>query len=539
MLPTIFVSIASYRDPDCQNTVRDLFEKATCPDRVFIGICLQVVPGEDGNCLVSLPERSGQLRIDEIPVWESRGACWARSRIQALWRGEDYFLQVDSHMRFVRGWDEKLIAMLAKCPSEKPVLSTYPLSFTPPDTFAEDNIVYLCPRGFDEQGVLRNDSTSTSLDKAPAVPLPSFLIGAGLVFTRGKVVEEVPYDPQIYFQGEEITFAVRLWTSGWDIFTPNEVIAYHDYGVRPNGALPDRVRHWEDKKDWYALDQISKGRIRHLLGIKPATTPDELREIGKFGLGTVRSISEYEAASGLDFKARLYKGSPYPHEDFLADKPAQIAQRRAIFSSIWANNSWGGAETRSGPGSTLDGTVELRARLSEIFGSLNIRILADAGCGDLNWMKELTGHLRFYFGYDIVPELVSDLRARYGGKVNCFFSDADIVTVNLPECDAILCRDCLPHLPLDAAFMALERFRQSGARFLLATTHSVGRNTWVSSGEWYAMDLSAPPFNFPAPQHVIHEGGSKLLGVWDIAGLPEQYEINTFSKVESSIRAAC
>ena len=50
----------------------------------------------------------------------------------SLYDGEDWFLQVDSHMDFAPGWDETLITMLAECPSEKPLLSTYPLSFTPP-----------------------------------------------------------------------------------------------------------------------------------------------------------------------------------------------------------------------------------------------------------------------------------------------------------------------------------------------------------------------------------------------------------------------
>ena len=40
-------------------------------------------------------------------------------------------------MRFVPGWDEKCITMLAQCEGNKPVLSTYPLVFTPPDQYAE------------------------------------------------------------------------------------------------------------------------------------------------------------------------------------------------------------------------------------------------------------------------------------------------------------------------------------------------------------------------------------------------------------------
>jgi hypothetical protein len=41
-LPRIFVSIAAYRDPECQWTVRDLFRQATHPQRVHVGIVWQV-----------------------------------------------------------------------------------------------------------------------------------------------------------------------------------------------------------------------------------------------------------------------------------------------------------------------------------------------------------------------------------------------------------------------------------------------------------------------------------------------------------------
>ena len=38
----IFVNIASFRDPELSPTLRDLFAKATYPERIAVGICLQV-----------------------------------------------------------------------------------------------------------------------------------------------------------------------------------------------------------------------------------------------------------------------------------------------------------------------------------------------------------------------------------------------------------------------------------------------------------------------------------------------------------------
>ena len=61
----------------------------------------------------------------------SHGAGWARSKIATLYRGEKYYLQLDSHHMFVRSWDVVCIELLnqlaAKVP--KPILTTYLTSY--------------------------------------------------------------------------------------------------------------------------------------------------------------------------------------------------------------------------------------------------------------------------------------------------------------------------------------------------------------------------------------------------------------------------
>jgi hypothetical protein len=337
-------------------------------------------------------------------------------------------------------------------------------------------------------------------------------ISAGMLFAPGNIVQEVPYDPHIYFSGEEISLAVRLWTHGWDIFQPSKVIAYHNYGKQP-----ERPRHWEDQIDWTALSKESVRRLRYLLG-----TSDDgngLADIGRFGLGTTRSLAEYEQCFQLDFKLRLYAGRPHLLPQLAADSEQQTSQRRKVFADIWRGNGWKNPETRSGNGSTLQATINLRKWLPEVMRSLDIHSLSDAGCGDFNWIIEVIPELHFYFGFDIVPELISELSARHASKRNCFFKVTDAVQDEFPTTDAILCRDCLTHLPLDAALQALHRFRSSGARILIATTHTTGRNVWVQSGGWYPMNLMAAPFNLPEPKQIFSEGGAKCLGVWNLSNL--------------------
>jgi hypothetical protein len=48
-MPRIFVYIASFRDAECQWTLRDLFVKAAHPERVSVGVMWQIDPVADAD----------------------------------------------------------------------------------------------------------------------------------------------------------------------------------------------------------------------------------------------------------------------------------------------------------------------------------------------------------------------------------------------------------------------------------------------------------------------------------------------------------
>jgi hypothetical protein len=52
-------------------------------------------------------------------------------------------------------------------------------------------------------------------------PLMTRFFSGHFVFVEGTWIEEVPYDPNLFFHGEEGSLAVRSWTSGYDLFNPN------------------------------------------------------------------------------------------------------------------------------------------------------------------------------------------------------------------------------------------------------------------------------------------------------------------------------
>ncbi|CAA7625671.1 Glycosyltransferase (GlcNAc) (modular protein) [Magnetospirillum sp. UT-4] len=483
--------------------------KAAHPERVVAGILWQVVPDEDEDCVAVPAGLKANIRGIRVHANESQGACWARHRIQAeLFDGEDYFLQIDSHSRFAPGWDDMLIAMLGRCPSPRPVLSTYPVGYVPPDTLRDPFIPVLVANRFNEAGILLLKSRAIPLQVRPERPLPTAFIGANCLFGPGTMVADVPYDPHLYFHGEEISLAVRLWTSGYDLFSPDDIALYHDYS--PDRGRP---RHWSDNRDWGSTNRRSFARARHILAGEPAP-PEALVDIDRHGLGSARSLAEYEAFADVDFVRRSFGPRAEEGKFPPAGPPSALAR---TFTGIYRGNQWQNSETRSGPGSTRLVTQGMAGRLAALWQEMGIRTLVDAGCGDLNWMEAISDRLDLYLGADIVAPLIERNRQMFGHRANHLFTVADITRDRLPAADAVLCRHVLTHLDDALVGQALDLLRAGGSRVLIATTYGKGDNRPVVNGGWRPLDLSAPLFGLGPPDCTMVDGGGPedcRLGVW-------------------------
>ena len=68
----------------------------------------------------------------------------------------------------------------------------------------------------------------------------------------------------------------------------------------------------------------------------------------------------------------------------------------------------------------------------------------------------------------------------------------DITRDALPRADVILCRDCLVHFSFKDIFAAIDNFKKSQSRYLLATTFiAFSENLDVATGEWRRLNM--PP----------------------------------------------
>jgi hypothetical protein len=301
---SVFISLASYSDPLLQFTVERAVATASAPAELHFGVVDQSAQRTAGLGPAAAPARLSYVRIDPV---DARGPCWARALAMSFYDGEDWFLQIDSHMDFDPGWDQRLIAQAATLlPGRRGVvISSYPNPFTLQDgrlarqICTEGVLAHVVkPGAVFEADHLVLPFEAHPVDSASAVP--GWHLGAGCLFAPGRLVEQFPYDPNFYFHGEEQALALRLFTHGWDIFHTPQLPVYHLYNNAEAGT-PRRALHWDTEQDaqrsepWWNREQRSRQRLTALVN-------GELR--GQFGLGTQRTVADYAAFSGIDYLRR-------------------------------------------------------------------------------------------------------------------------------------------------------------------------------------------------------------------------------------------
>ncbi|HRI46820.1 MAG TPA: class I SAM-dependent methyltransferase [Ignavibacteriaceae bacterium] len=200
---------------------------------------------------------------------------------------------------------------------------------------------------------------------------------------------------------------------------------------------------------------------------------------------------------------------------------------KETFEKIYRSNHWGDANSASGNGSNDNQTKTLATELPKLFAKLNIDILLDLPCGDFNWLNKLELPIKKYIGGDIVPEIIQRNINLYRTPSRDFY-ELNLITDKLPNCDAILCRDCLVHLSNDDIIKSITNIRRSSAKYFISTTFpECTENLDIITGDWRVINLEIAPFNLPKPIFLLNENCTegegtytdKSLAVWSIDDL--------------------
>ena len=292
--PKIFVSIASYCDPELPRTLDDCLATARYPENLRFGICWQY----DATNPIDLArfKDDARFRFSVHSVQESEGGSWARNIAQTLWDGEDYALQIDSHMALAPAWDASLVRMMRSLPADKPLVTMIAPLFRTDDNHGLRKQTALGIRATRLADWREQTNWQPWFDWGRAAlghtTRNRFLSGQ-FVFTLGEWTEEVRQDPEHYYWGEEFALTLRSYTHGYDLFLPDEFVAWHMEHI----TSPPR-RHWEHGKQVVAAkNAIASDRLRRLAYSE--VTEDAL-SLGRYGLGSVRSCIQFERFAGID-----------------------------------------------------------------------------------------------------------------------------------------------------------------------------------------------------------------------------------------------
>jgi len=337
---SIFLSIATYRDENCLNTITNAYAKSKNPNMLNVGLVQQNCEShcrsgvlEGGKIIDVEPDQdchkvfcesaigkphcdSGRVRALHINEPESLGPYAARYFASKLWNGEQWYMQIDAHMTFLQNWDAISVEMLLKAPSKKPVLSHYPPGHTANlEKMSDKAAARLCGPVFAssdlEAQIIRLEGCFNYDKKKIDVPRFAPFTAAGYFVAHSDFLREVPFDPFLpwIFMGEEIILSARLWTSGYDIFSPSQAVVGHIYVRRHKPKFWESVHRAFSFGVHNPLQMMILDRIKYQLGYPEAAgdmieMKSLLTAIEQYTMGKERPVEDYLRIVGLNMTTK-------------------------------------------------------------------------------------------------------------------------------------------------------------------------------------------------------------------------------------------
>ena len=331
----IFVSIASYCDPECSYTLSNLIYNAYDKHNLHIVVCQQNNKiDKEIDCMYNNKnqikyitdildnnKKELQIKIINLEHTEAKGPTYARYLIQKEYNNEAYYLQIDSHTSFEKNWDLKLKKCLDKIQKETKNNNIVITQYLPEydiknkkvkkykvrselkvscinstDGFTRILSEYLNENKNENENENENENINVTEGNAWSA---CFSFSSGLICKDAPID---PYTPHLFF-GEEMDITLRLYTRGWLFFNPSFPIAYTNFNRNY------RETFWKNKKYDKHLTLISRLRVHYRLGTLPdkykliieQECPELLVDIDKFTLGKQKTLNDYSQLIEMKF----------------------------------------------------------------------------------------------------------------------------------------------------------------------------------------------------------------------------------------------
>jgi hypothetical protein len=319
---TVFVAIPCYRDEELVATIDSIYLNAKNPDRIFVGVGL-AHKKEDKDYWTAITKKYKNVTIiakEALP--QNVGLGNQRADANDSFNDQDFYLQIDAHMRFDMHWDDLLIHHydnLKRLGDPKPLITGYPRAYAP-DIFpsVEGAYPYYNPmskevyfrqrRGhnnipcfrvgldpakfFAEIGFPRHGDRIFTRFETIAF---TYAVSPAQIFTEGSFVKEVPANRKIRFLEEEQYYSILAYMKGYNFYVPRVTGVMHYYSEAYNQVLIDNRNHpIQEFPDTYVAEKYIEDKVG---GLNIFTALKKLK-------GTARSFSDYERFASVDYENR-------------------------------------------------------------------------------------------------------------------------------------------------------------------------------------------------------------------------------------------
>ena len=200
---------------------------------------------------------------------------------------------------------------------------------------------------------------------------------------------------------------------------------------------------------------------------------------------------------------------------------AQEQSCEEVFSTVYDNYMWGPAEDgdpSSGFGSYYKYAIPYVEFLQNFLEEQSIKKVVDLGCGSWEFSRYIDWTGIECVGIDVSRKMISINQDKFGSDRIQFLS-GDILSVELPEADLMVCKDVLQHLQNEDISLFLSRIKKY--KHCLITNdiaidekddiriHQVNREN-VQRGANRPLDLTLPPFNIKGSKVLTYPIGNHV-----------------------------
>jgi hypothetical protein len=276
-MEAILVQIACRLDKELKKTIIDLYDKADNPAEIEVIVVNQDFENDMWK-QSDFPDKVTLINLEES---KTRNLAHSRSFCKLFIKpSHKYFMNIDAHSRFDKGWDTILITAYENY-GKKCMISVYPKGYQVLETgedllIRDDNSFAINHFNVDSNGIFRVEAIPVITDEK----YHRSLAAGGFHFTTINWVWEVGYDQYCAWAEHELSIAIRTYCHGYD------VVSYH---LRPIYHLYDHTQRKSLKSptQYYAIN--SKERMESLMKYQNKTFLENV-----YPLGNVRTLEDFE-----------------------------------------------------------------------------------------------------------------------------------------------------------------------------------------------------------------------------------------------------